>query len=92
MKIHTHWVSEAGEFGELIEKKFFATKSEEETAAKTAKAAGRQVLNRHSWNVGNTAKAVATFCNEQLNIREIDVLKGGANLEEAPQDELGDLF
>lgn len=82
MKIYTHWVSNAGEYGDLIEKKFFATKGEEDTAAKASTKQGFQVLARHDWKVEPTAKAVAEFCNEQLRLREFD----------DRQNDLGDMF
>lgn len=70
MKITTHWVSEPEEFGKLVEKKFFATKADEQAAAKISQKDGFQILAPTTWEVEPNAKAVAAFCNEQVRLRE----------------------
>lgn len=70
MKIITHWVCEPGEEGNLVEKKFFATKGEEQTAAKASEKEGFQILAPTTWEVEPNAKAVAQFCNEQMKLKD----------------------
>lgn len=80
MKLYTHWVFRAED--DHLTKHFFATKGEEETAAKDQKKKGHRVVARHDWKVEPTAKDVARFCNEQLHLREYD----------ERQADLGDMF
>lgn len=86
MKIYSHWVFDKND---QLEKRFFATKGEEEQANKQAAAEGKQAIARHDWNVDPTAKAFAKFCNEQLHLKEYeDHPTATTNVN----DELGDLY
>jgi len=89
MKITTHWVSEPGEEGNLVEKKFFATKGEEQTAAKASEKDGFQILAPTTWEVEPNTKAVAAFCNEQLKLREYT---DAPEDDEAEEQDVSDLI
>lgn len=70
MKIYTHWVSEPEKLGNLVEKKFFATRVDEQAAAKISEKGGFKVLAATAWEVEPSAKAVAAFCSEQVIMKE----------------------
>lgn len=62
MTIYTHWTeSPTGE----LKREFFGRKSQEEAAAKKARATGMNVLGVASYSVEPTAEAVAAFVNER---------------------------